>query len=181
MCLWVLDKAFSNLDFCRRQTIFVDKLIVRGLSPCVGQQLLVIWSGFRPAPFCYLEIVSKSSGCASHASIALTSPLLAFAAIVSPMVILRLCWHTACLRAQLQRRELRRCGCRSIRRDGKNTGRHHLRPVRHVMLLGVGTGLPGLYDPIRQCHRFNISERDCRQHGQCHIRQCMPALRQNLC
>ena len=42
---------------------------------------------------CYLEIASKSSGCASHASIALTLPLLAFAAIVSPMVILRLCWQ----------------------------------------------------------------------------------------
>lgn len=92
-----LDKTFSNLDFCRKQTIFVKKLIVRGGIPLCGQALLVIWSGFRPAPFCYLEIDSKSSGCASHASIALTLPLLAFAAIVSPMVILRLCWQPSAL------------------------------------------------------------------------------------
>ena len=93
--LWVF--TFSNLDFCRRQTIFVEKLIVRGLSPFAAKQLLVIWSGFRPALLCYLEIASKSSGCASHASIALTFPLLAFAAIVSPMVILRLCWQPSTL------------------------------------------------------------------------------------
>ena len=96
--LWVLENALSNLDFCRRQTIFVEKLIVRGGYPLVrAKQLLVIWSGFRPAPLCYLEIASKSSGCASHASIALTLPLLAFAAIVSPMVILRLCWQPSAL------------------------------------------------------------------------------------
>ena len=48
------------------------------------------------------------------------------------------------------------------------------------MLLGVGTGLPGLYDPIRQCHRAYIGERDRRQHDQHHLRQRLPALRQDL-
>ena len=50
-----------NLDFCRRQTIFVKKLIVRGLSPCAAKQLLVIWSGFRPAPILYPTVSIKSS------------------------------------------------------------------------------------------------------------------------
>lgn len=43
----------KNLDLCRRQTIFVKETNNQGLAPMLARLLLVLRSGFSPAPILF--------------------------------------------------------------------------------------------------------------------------------
>lgn len=50
-----------NLELCRRQTIFVKGTNNQGIIPNAAKHLLVIWSGFRPAPIFVRMVISDST------------------------------------------------------------------------------------------------------------------------
>ena len=50
-----------NLELCRRQTIFVEETNNQGIIPNASKHLLVIWSGFRPAPILFRTVISDST------------------------------------------------------------------------------------------------------------------------